>query len=155
MKSKTKKVVENISDVICESSSDNESDDKFEIEVDDYKEDKKPAKPIKNKKKVTIKDTPKKTLVEGDDFKKLQRKAKKLGAKSLDYSNRKNNKYVVEYEGKKIHFGSNKYEDYLIHKDKERRDNYLARAKKITNKNGDVTYESPLYPNYWSVNLLW
>ena len=57
---------------------------------------KKTAKPIKNKKKVTTKDTPKKTLVEGDEFNKLQRKAKRFGAKSLDYSNRKNNKYVVE-----------------------------------------------------------
>ena len=155
---KSKKVVENISDVSRESSSsDNESDAKFEIVVDSCEEDKKPTKPtkpIENKKKVTTKDTPKKTLVEGNDFKKLQRKAKKLGAKSLDYSNRKNNKYVVDYEGKKIHFGSSKYEDYLIHKDKERRDKYLARAKKITNKNGDVTYESPSYPNYWSVKLL-
>ena len=35
------------------------------------------------------------------NLKKLQRKAKKLGAKSFDYSNRKNNKYVVEYDGKK------------------------------------------------------
>ena len=43
----------------------------------DDKEHKKPTKPIKIKKKVTSKDTPKKTLVEGDDFKKLQRKAKK------------------------------------------------------------------------------
>ena len=93
--------------------------------------------------------------MEADDLKKLQRKAKKLGAKSLDYSNRKNNEYVVEYEGKKIHFGFSNYEDYLIHKDKERRDKYLARAKKITNKNGDVTYESTSYPNDWSVNLLW
>ena len=152
---KSKKVVENISDVSSCNSSGDESDAKFEIVVDDYKEDKKPTKPIKNKTKVTTKDTPKKTLVEGNDFKKLQRKAKKLGAKSLDYSNRKNNKYVVDYEGKKIHFGSKKYEDYLTRKDKERRDKYLARAKKITNKNGDVTYESPSYPNYWSVNLLW
>ena len=78
----------------------------------------------KIKKKVTTKDTPKKTLVEGDDFKKLQRKAKKLGAKYLDYSKRKNNKYVVEYEGKKIHFGSTKYEDYLIHKVLDRREKY-------------------------------
>ena len=38
---------------------------------------KKPTKPIKIKKKVTSKDTSKKTLVEGDDFKKLQRKRKK------------------------------------------------------------------------------
>ena len=108
----------------------------------------------KIKKKVTTKDTPKKTLVEGDDFKKLQRKAKKLGAKYLDYSKRKNNKYVREYEGKKIHFGSTKYEDYLIHKDLNRREKYLAKAKKITNKNRDYTYESSSYPNYWSVKLL-
>ena len=120
----------------------------------DDKDHKKPTKPIKIKKEVTSKDTPKKTLVEGDDFKKLQRKAKKLGAKYLDYSKRKNYKYVVEYEGKKIHFGSTKYEDYLIHKDLDRREKYLAKAKKITNKNGDFTYESPSYPNYWSVKLL-
>ena len=90
--------------------------------------------------------------MEGNYFKKLQRKAKKLGAKYLDYS--KNNKYVVEYEGKEIHFGSTKYEDYLIHKDLDRREKYLAKAKKITNKNGDFTYEFPSYPYYWSVKLL-
>ena len=50
----------------------------------DNKDHNKPTKPIKIKKKVTSKDTPKKTLVEGDDFKILQRKAKKLG-----YSKRK------------------------------------------------------------------
>ena len=105
--------------------------------------------------KDTVKDTPKKTLVEGEDFKELQRRSKKLGAKSLDYSNRKNNKYVVEYEGKKIHFGSNKYEDYLIHKDKERRKKYLLRAERITNKDGEFTYKFPQYPNYWAVKLLW
>ena len=88
----------------------------------DDEDHKKPTKPIKIKEKVTSKDTPKKTLVEGDDFKKLQRKAKKLCAKYLDYSKRKNNKYVVEYEGKKIHFGSTKYQDYLIHKDLNRRE---------------------------------
>ena len=116
--------------------------------------DKDHKKPKKMKKKVTTKDTPKKTLVEGDDFKKLQRKAKKLGAKYLDYSKRKNNKYVVEYEGKNIHFGSTKYEDYLIYKDLNRREKYMAKAKKIKNKNGDFTYEFPSYPNYWSVKLL-
>ena len=81
--------------------------------------------------------------MEGNEFKKLQRKAKELGAKSLNYSNRKINKYVVEYEGKKIHFGSVKYENYLIQKDLDRREKYLAKAKKITNKNGDFTYDSP------------
>ena len=35
------------------------------------------------------KDSPQKYLVQGDDFKKLQKKAKKLGALSLDISQRK------------------------------------------------------------------
>ena len=58
-----------------------------------------PPKSIKK-----TKDSPKKSLLKGDDFKRLQKKAKKLGATSLDYSKRKNNKYMVEYNGKKIHF---------------------------------------------------
>ena len=45
----------------------------------------------------------KKYLLTGNDFKKLSKNAKKLGAKSLDYSTRKNNKYMVNLEsGKKF-----------------------------------------------------
>lgn len=44
---------------------------------------------------------------------------------------------------KKIHFGNPKYEDYLIHHDEERRKKYLARAKKITNKQKVLTWENP------------
>ena len=36
-----------------------------------------------------------KYVVTGKEFKKLAKKAKKLGAESLDYSTRKNNKYVA------------------------------------------------------------
>ena len=43
-------------------------------------------------KKVISKDTTKNFLAQGDNFKKLQKKAKKLGADSLQYSKRKNNK---------------------------------------------------------------
>ena len=98
-----------------------------------------------------------KYLVSGKEFKKLTRNAKKLGAESLDYSTRKNNKYMATLpSGKKIHFGSPNYPDYLIHQDKERRDKYLARAKKIKNKQGELTYTNPESSNYWSVqNLLW
>ena len=97
-----------------------------------------------------------KYVVTGKEFKKLTSKAKKLGAESLDYSTRKNNKYMATLPGgKKIHFGSPNYPDYLIHKDKERRDRYLARAKKIKNKQGELTYTNPESSNYWSVNLLW
>ena len=97
-----------------------------------------------------------KYVVSGKEFKKLTRKAKKLGAELLDYSSRKNNKYVATLSsGKKIHFGSPNYPDYLIHQDKERRDKYLARATKIKNKSGDLTYNNPESANFWSVYLLW
>ena len=98
----------------------------------------------------------KKYLVSGKEFKKLTRNAKKLGAEPLDYSTRKNNKYMATLpSGKKVHFGSSKYPDYTIHKDKERRDKYLARAKKIKNKQGELTYTNPESSNYGSVHLLW
>ena len=97
-----------------------------------------------------------KNLVSGKEFEKLTRNAKKLGAESLDYSTRKNNKYMVTLKsGKKVHFGSTKYVDYLTHKDKDRRDKYLARATKIKNKQGELTYNNPESANFWSINLLW
>ena len=97
-----------------------------------------------------------KNVLTGEEFKKLTKNAKKLGAESLDYSSRKNNKYMVKLPGgKKVHFGSPKYEDYTIHKDKERRDKYLSRATKIKNKKGELTYTNPESSNYWSVHLLW
>ena len=97
-----------------------------------------------------------KYILVGEEFDKLIDKAKDLGAESLDYSSRKNNKYMVTLpSGKKVHFGSPKYEDYTIHKDKERRDKYRARATKIKNKKGELTYTKPESSNFWSVNLLW
>ena len=99
---------------------------------------------------------PQKYILEGTDFKRLTKNAKKLGAESLDYSTRKNNKYMVKLpSGKKVHFGSPRYSDFTIHKDKDRRDKYLSRAMKIKNKKGELTYTNPESSNYWSVNLLW
>ena len=104
--------------------------------------------------KLISKDSSQNYLVQGDDFKKLQKKAKKLGASSLEYSKRKNHKYMIEYDNKKIHFGSANTEDFITHKDPVRRDKYRVKAKKITDKDGRLTHELPFYPNYWSVNLL-
>ena len=99
---------------------------------------------------------PQKYILTGPDFKRLTKDAKKLGAESLDYSTRKNNKYMATLPGgKKVHFGSTKYADFTIHKDKERRDKYLSRAMKIKNKKGELTYTNPESSNYWSVHLLW
>ena len=61
---------------------------------------------------------------------------------------------MVEYNGKKIHFGSTNTEDYIIHKGPDRRDKYVTKAMKITNKDGEETYHFPAYPNYWSIKLL-
>ena len=60
--------------------------------------------PIIKLKRVTSKDTPQNYLAQGDDFKKLQKKAKQLGAVSLEYSKRKNYKYLIEYNNKNIFF---------------------------------------------------
>ena len=127
-----------------------------------------PQKPkVKRKKTPNLQDLPpfqpnktisqeitQKNLVQESDFRNLQKKAKILGADSLDYSKRKNCKYVVEYNDKKIHFGSAKTDDYINHHDHVQREKYLKRAKRITDKDGRLTHELPFYPNYWSVNLL-
>ena len=61
---------------------------------------------------------------------------------------------MVEYDNKKIHFGSANSEDFITHKDPVRRDKYLTKAKKISNKDGQLTHLLPSYQNYRSVKLL-
>ena len=107
------------------------------------------SNPIKQSPKKHKNISPKKMI-----SKSFRKKAKTFGADSLDYSKRKNYKYVVEYNDKKIHFGSAKTEDYVTHHDLVRREKYLKKAKRITDKDGRLTHELPFYPNYWSVNLL-
>jgi hypothetical protein len=77
-------------------------------------------------------------------------------------SDKKNKKfYILLYNPKtkkydsKIHFGDKRYEDFTQHKDLERRRLYLARATKIKDSKGKLTYLNPNSPNYWSVKLLW
>ena len=42
---------------------------------------------------------------------------------------------------KKIGFGDKNYEDFTQHKDEKRRKSYLARAKGIKNKQGELTWK--------------
>lgn len=85
-------------------------------------------------------------------------------------STAKNKKYsvVVMKHGKKvkIHFGDKRYQHFkdstplkkysnLDHGDKERRKRYLARAKKIKNKKGQLTANLKSSPNYWAIKFLW
>ena len=46
---------------------------------------------------------------------------------------------AVLYNKKWIHFGDNRYEDFTIHKDPERRQKYLKRAMSIRDKQGNLT----------------
>lgn len=84
----------------------------------------------------------------------------------FEKSNRKNKKYKVYYNGEWIHFGhafSEQFRDstglglysHLNHYDKERRRLYRARASKIVDKNGRLTYKNPMSANYWAYNFLW
>ena len=96
-------------------------------------------------------------IVTGKDFDLLRQRARVIyGAKDLEYSNNKNKKYMVTLKnGNKIHFGDSRYEDFLIHGDKNRRDKYRRRASRIRDKNNNLTYQNRESPNFWAYNLLW
>lgn len=67
----------------------------------------------------------------------------------LRISTRKNKKYMIENpQGNWIHFGQMGYEDYTLHRDKERRKAFRSRNRAWRHA---PTY-SPRYLSYW---LLW
>jgi len=72
-------------------------------------------------------------------------------------ANKKFSVYVKNGKGGKklIHFGDSKMQDFRQHKDPKRRKSYLARAKGIRNKAGQLTWKDKNTANYWSVHFLW
>jgi hypothetical protein len=66
-------------------------------------------------------------------------------------SNRKDKKFMVIIRDKIIHFGAKGYSDYTIHKDKERKKQYILRHKVRENwtKTGINT------AGFWSKWILW
>lgn len=82
-----------------------------------------------------------------------ERKAKLYLGKNakLLLSSRKDKKYMIIHNGKKIHFGAMGYEDFTKHKDKERRDAYLKRAMGIKGNWKDNKYS----PNNLAIHILW
>ena len=57
---------------------------------------------------------------------------------------------------KTIHFGAKGMDDYRSGTaTKEQRKSYLARAKGIKNKLGQLTWKDKTTANYWSVKYLW
>ena len=96
-------------------------------------------------------------IVTGKDFNLLRHRAINIyGTKDLDYSNRKNKKYMVTLKnGNGLHFSDTRYEDFLSHQDWKRRVRYRKRASKIRDKEGELTYKDLNYANFWSYHLLW
>jgi len=79
--------------------------------------------------------------------------------------NKKYSVYVIKNDKTKlIHFGDSRMEQFkdklghysnLDHGDKERRKRYLARAKGIKDKNGNLTWKNKNSANYYSIKYLW
>ena len=73
-----------------------------------------------------------KYLVSGKEFKKLTRNAKKLGAESLDYSTRKNNKYMATLSsGKKFILDRQNIQTILFIRTKIDEINILLELKRL------------------------
>ena len=89
----------------------------------------------------------------------------KINGYEYELSDNKNKKLKVKVNNKWVHFGDNRYDHYFDktkllnpqfnHFDKDRRHKYLLRAMSIMDKNGNLTYNNPLSPNYHSVKILW
>lgn len=90
-----------------------------------------------------------KTLVPLEVIANKLRKYKYDRVVEVMYSKAKNKKYaVILDDGKRINFGDIRYEDYLTHKDDERRANFRKRNKRFL--------KFPKYsPARLSYNILW
>ena len=87
---------------------------------------------------------------------KLKKVAKEKGLlkyiKEIGYSNAKNKKYfVITIDNKKVNFGYDKMDDYLVHKNDDRRARFRARFDKIYQKYKN-DYNKSIY---WVMNLTW
>lgn len=69
----------------------------------------------------------------------------------LQDSDKKYKKYKVTINGKNIYFGAKGYEDYTIHHDPYRQEQYLNRHA----KREDWTKSGIHTPGFWSRWLLW
>jgi hypothetical protein len=69
----------------------------------------------------------------------------------LSKSTNKEKKYMVIIDGKTVHFGAKGYEDFTMHKNESRKNNYISRHKTRENwtKSGMKT------AGFWSRWLLW
>lgn len=68
---------------------------------------------------------------------------------SIEPSSRGSAKWVVDYDGRKIHFGARGYEDFTQHHDTLRRDAYIRRHS------SRERWNDPTTAGFWARWLLW
>jgi hypothetical protein len=88
----------------------------------------------------------------------------KVGRYQYEKSDKKGKKLMVIVKNQKIHFGDNTMEHFkdktgiwksLDHNDTKRRKSYLSRSGGIRDKEGNLTKNNPLSPNYHARKVLW
>lgn len=91
------------------------------------------------------------------DLKKFRRDKPLYRPVKSDRPGKKMMVYVRNEQGGRMlkHFGDANMQDYTQHKDEKRRKSYLARAKGIRDKNGNLTWKDKNSANYWAVRVLW
>ena len=82
------------------------------------------------------------------DINEVQRLANKYGIGKINLSTRKDKKYMVVINNKKIHFGDPNYADFTGHKDVKRREQFRTRNAKWANQPKDTA-------GFLSYHLLW
>lgn len=84
---------------------------------------------------------------------KKRSSVKKSSSKTiiLSKSTNPNKKWMVKVDNKTVHFGAKGYEDYTIHKDKDRKERYDNRHK----RNENWTKSGIKSAGFWSKWILW
>ena len=86
----------------------------------------------------------------------LRQKALKIdGVSEFGVSNRKNKRFYVVREGRKIHFGSKTNNTFIDHHDETKRLNWQKRHSQIMTKQLGYAYLDKDQPAYYSWHLLW
>lgn len=85
----------------------------------------------------------------------------KYKIQNIGNSTRKGKKYVASVKDtstgktKNVHWGAKGYDDYYVHKDKKRRENFQNRHGAIKLKDGSRAADNPLQPAYYATKANW
>jgi Family of unknown function (DUF5754) len=91
----------------------------------------------------------------------IEYKGEKYKIGNIDNSSRATKKYVADVtnvssgQSKKVHWGAVGYDDYYVHKDKKRRENFQKRHGAILKKDGSKAADDPFSPAFYATKANW